>query len=118
MSGKPFQATETDRRIGRAIQVLRAKEGLSQKNLAEMLGVTFQQVQKYETAGNRISASRLYDIAQALDVPVGALYNEHVVGATIHDKEMSDLIRRIYKLDVNDKKLLKQFIYRLGKKTL
>ncbi len=115
MSGKPFKPSEIDVRIGRAIQILRAKEGLSQKNLADMLDVTFQQVQKYETAGNRISASRLYEIARALDVPVGALYNEHAVGASIHDKDMSDIIRRIYKLNFEDRKLLKQFIYRLGK---
>ena len=47
---------------------------MSQERLAELLGVTFQQVQKYEKGVNRIAASRLYDIAGSLSVPVGHFY--------------------------------------------
>ncbi len=113
MSGKPFKPSETDFRIGKTLQILRAKQGLSQKNLAALLGVSFQQVQKYECGGNRISAARLYDIAQVLQVPIGALYNESK-NEPMHNKEMMDLIHRIYKLSDDDRKLLTKVVHRLG----
>jgi transcriptional regulator with XRE-family HTH domain len=50
--------------------------GLSQENLAESLGVTFQQLQKYERGANRISASRLHQLAKALDVPITYFFEE------------------------------------------
>ncbi len=76
MSGKKFKANEDDVFLGMQISAWRNKLGLSQKDLAAVTGVTFQQIQKYETAGNRISASRLWQIARAMDLPVAALYNE------------------------------------------
>jgi len=48
---------------------------MTQQSLAEVVGIKFQQIQKYETGSNRVSASRLWDIAEALDVPVGALFD-------------------------------------------
>ncbi len=63
-----------DRRIGQRVKSRRLEIGLSQEALAEVLGVTFQQVQKYEKGVNRISASRLFEIATALKVPVGHFY--------------------------------------------
>ena len=48
--------------------------GLSQKDLADACGVTFQQVQKYETAGNRVSASRLFEIGRIMDTPVSFFF--------------------------------------------
>ncbi|SEO68116.1 Helix-turn-helix [Rhodopseudomonas pseudopalustris] len=66
---------------------------MSQETLAEKLGLTFQQIQKYENAANRISASRLQQIADALNVPVGFLF-EHEgltpVGWTAEDDRLSD----------------------------
>lgn len=59
--------------IGRNVKTLRLMRGLSQVQLAEALGLTFQQIQKYETAANRISASRLVEIARILDVESSAL---------------------------------------------
>ena len=50
--------------------------GLSQEKLGEALGLTFQQVQKYERGANRIGASRLYQISRVLDVPVSFFYDE------------------------------------------
>jgi transcriptional regulator with XRE-family HTH domain len=50
--------------------------GLSQTDLASLLGLTFQQVQKYERGANRIGASRLFEIARCLDVPVGFFYDD------------------------------------------
>lgn len=67
-------ANEVDRRIGQRVRTRRLELGMSQERLAELLGVTFQQVQKYEKGVNRIAASRLYDIAGSLSVPVGHFY--------------------------------------------
>lgn len=51
-------------RLGHIIAMVRARHGMSQKDLAEKLGISFQQVQKYECAANRISAARLYEISR------------------------------------------------------
>jgi transcriptional regulator with XRE-family HTH domain len=59
-----------DRRLGQRLRARRLEIGLSQEKLADILGLTFQQVQKYEKGVNRIAASRLFDIAQALDVRI------------------------------------------------
>jgi len=50
--------------------------GLSQSQLSEFVGLTFQQIQKYERGANRISSSRLYEFAKALDVPVSYFFDE------------------------------------------
>ncbi|HBB56135.1 MAG TPA: transcriptional regulator [Hyphomonadaceae bacterium] len=63
-----------DRHVGSRVRMRRHEMGLSQEQLASRLGVTFQQVQKYERAVNRISASRLFDISRALDVPVSTFF--------------------------------------------
>jgi transcriptional regulator with XRE-family HTH domain len=59
-----------DIHVGARVRSRRIAVGMSQERLAATLGVTFQQLQKYEGAANRISASRLFRIGQALDVPV------------------------------------------------
>ncbi|MCG8548256.1 MAG: helix-turn-helix transcriptional regulator [Alphaproteobacteria bacterium] len=59
-----------DIHVGRRVRIRRVLCGLSQTALAEQLGLTFQQLQKYESGANRISASRLWQIAQILDVPI------------------------------------------------
>jgi transcriptional regulator with XRE-family HTH domain len=56
--------------LGRKLRVARTEAGLSQQALAERLGITFQQVQKYEKGANRIAASRLVSIAAAVDRPI------------------------------------------------
>lgn len=60
----------TDIHVGRKVREARAAKGMSQEQLGKILGVSFQQVQKYEKGTNRIGSSRLYDIAKALDTPV------------------------------------------------
>jgi transcriptional regulator with XRE-family HTH domain len=66
-----------DRLIGRNIRFFRIESGLSQTTLAERVGVSFQQLQKYENAANRVPASRLIRIARALNVPVPILWTDH-----------------------------------------
>lgn len=63
-----------DRHVGARIRIRRREAGLTQSQLAEAVGVTFQQVQKYERAANRISASKLWEIAQVLGVSVAYFY--------------------------------------------
>ncbi len=74
MSGKPFAPNPIDEHIGRRMQLRRVMMGMSQKDLAQICGVTFQQIQKYESAGNRISASRLFEISAALETPVSFFF--------------------------------------------
>lgn len=67
-------ANAIDRKIGQRVRSRRLEIGMSQERLAELLGVTFQQVQKYEKGVNRIAASRLHDISSALDMPVSRFF--------------------------------------------
>lgn len=67
-------ATALDYEIGRKLRVARTNKGYSQVTLADMLGITFQQIQKYEKGANRIAASRLADIAAVLELPVTHFY--------------------------------------------
>lgn len=64
------ESTSLDAKIGARIRARRLEIGMSQEKLAEGLGLTFQQVQKYEKGINRVAASRLYDIAQVLRSPI------------------------------------------------
>jgi transcriptional regulator with XRE-family HTH domain len=64
------RASAADRHVGSRIRERRVMLGLSQQQLAQMIGVTYQQAHKYERGLNRISAGRLYEIAQVLNVPV------------------------------------------------
>ncbi len=62
--------------VGSRVRARRILMGMSQERLADQLGVTFQQVQKYEKGANRVSASRLHDIGQILDVLPGYFFEE------------------------------------------
>jgi transcriptional regulator with XRE-family HTH domain len=63
-----------DRHVGLRIRMRRKELNMSQEKLAESLGLTFQQVQKYERAANRVSASKLFEIARALNTTVAYFY--------------------------------------------
>ncbi|SDH73742.1 helix-turn-helix domain-containing protein [Roseospirillum parvum] len=65
---------DVDAQVGRRIRVRRQILGLSQAQLASAIGVSFQQIQKYEKGTNRISASRLYDVARVLSVSVSFFF--------------------------------------------
>ena len=66
--------TSIDEHIGQRVQLRRVMMGMSQKDLARVCGISFQQIQKYETAGNRIPASRLFELSTALDTPVSFFF--------------------------------------------
>lgn len=69
------RAGAEDVEIGRKIRALRLQRGLSQSGLADGIGLTFQQVQKYEKGTNRVSAGRLQKIADMLNIPVTFFYS-------------------------------------------
>jgi transcriptional regulator with XRE-family HTH domain len=71
---KTKQPNPVDSHVGRKIREARILNGLSQTALAQKVGITFQQLQKYESAANRVSCSRLYDLARVLGVPVQAFF--------------------------------------------
>lgn len=66
-----------DVRVGENIRRRRTQLRMTQQHLASAIGVTFQQVQKYENAQNRISAGRLYAVSKVLDVPVALFFAEN-----------------------------------------
>ena len=63
-----------DQHVGERIRLRRTERGLTQEQLAEALGVSYQQIQKYETGANRISAGRIFQISRKLDVTVGYFF--------------------------------------------
>ncbi|MDA8231609.1 MAG: helix-turn-helix transcriptional regulator [Magnetospirillum sp.] len=72
-SGRP---NPIDVHVGARVRLRRTLLGMSQEKLGEALGLTFQQVQKYERGANRIGASRLFDMSRVLDVPVSYFYED------------------------------------------
>ena len=70
------QANPVDAHVGNRVRLRRMLIGMSQERLGELLGLTFQQVQKYEKGVNRIGAGRLYEIAGILGVPIGFFYDD------------------------------------------
>ncbi len=100
--------------IGRLIRRFRLQKGISQMGLAELIGVSYQQVQKYESGKSSISIERLLDIAEALDIPVSRFFpsekellyeEESPYGElTEEEKKLLELFRRIK--DRNTKKAL------------
>ncbi len=65
-----------DVHVGSRVRLRRTLLGMSQEKLGEALGLTFQQVQKYERGVNRIGASRLFDLSRVLDVPIGFFFDD------------------------------------------
>jgi transcriptional regulator with XRE-family HTH domain len=73
MSDKP---NPIDVHVGRRLRLRRTLLGMSQERLAHLLGLTFQQIQKYERGVNRIGSSRLYELGQILDVPISFFFDD------------------------------------------
>ena len=76
------RANPIDGHVGSRVRLRRMLLGMSQEKLAEKLGLTFQQVQKYEKGINRIGASRLYELSQLLNVGVDFFYEDAPVGSS------------------------------------
>ena len=85
--GKP---NPIDIHVGSRVRLRRTLLGMSQEKLGEAIGLTFQQVQKYERGANRIGASRLYDLSRVLDVPVSFFYDDMPAESAVTTVEESD----------------------------
>ena len=111
-------AHPVDLHVGKRIRQRRWLVGMTQQQLAEQVGIKFQQIQKYETGANRVSASRLWDISEAMDVSVNFFFEgiEHEVAAAgssesvsadlMGDKEALDLVRSYYSIPENQRRRL------------
>ncbi len=103
---------DIDLHVGRRLRRRRRLLGLTQQSLAEQVGIRFQQIQKYECGANRVSAARLFELSEALFVPVqyfyeglskeNSLYNqpnpEILAPDVLSKKETMDLVRAYYAL--------------------
>ncbi len=107
-----------DVHVGKRIRHRRWMNGTTQQQLAEAVGIKFQQIQKYETGMNRVSASRLWDIANVLKVPVSFFFDGLDVqppaeaqagdmpGDILTDKEALELLRSYYAIPENQRRRL------------
>lgn len=73
---KEHRPSPIDVHVGTRIRLRRTLLGMSQERLGEALGLTFQQVQKYERGVNRVGASRLFDLSRVLDVPISFFFDD------------------------------------------
>jgi len=73
---KSDKPNPTDVHVGARVRLRRTLLGMSQEKLGDAIGLTFQQVQKYERGANRVGASRLYDLSRVLDVPVSFFFED------------------------------------------
>ena len=111
------RANAIDGHVGSRVRTRRTLLGLNQTQLGDALGITFQQVQKYENGSNRIGASRLYQISKILDVPVLYFYEDMPDDVerprkalkrptrdesdldTMHKRETLELVRAYYRIE-------------------
>ncbi|MDQ8700595.1 helix-turn-helix transcriptional regulator [Hyphomicrobium sp. LHD-15] len=84
---------EIDVLVGQRVRVRRIMNGLSQQGLAEKVGISFQQVQKYENGLNRISASKLHQIAEALNAPVHIFFQTEDEYRVVEEEGVLALLR-------------------------
>lgn len=110
-NGKKGKANAIDSHVGQQVRRFRSIACLSQNQLAEKIGVTFQQLQKYENGSNRISAARLYDLGKALNTPISAFFENYEedgvkdTGAENHNldslysKETMNLLQIFYTIE-------------------
>ncbi len=125
-----------DVHVGTRLRVRRTLLGMNQTALGDAIGLTFQQVQKYENGANRISASRLFDLSRILDVPIQFFFDDmpNVVAASspaqgggkakklpsyepdpMATRETLELVRAYYKIkDANVRKRLRELTTALG----
>lgn len=88
-------ANSVDGHVGSRVRLRRLELGLSQERLADQLGITFQQVQKYERGTNRIGASRLHQIALVLQVPISYFFEGAAEPAQVRSGDASPLAQAL-----------------------
>lgn len=107
-----------DVHVGKRVRHRRWMVGMTQQQLGEAVGIKFQQIQKYETGMNRVSASRLWDIAHAMDVSINFFFEgleskdaetpqpDAALGDLLADKEALELVRSYYAIPENQRRRL------------
>ncbi len=104
-----------DVHVGQRVRWRRWQQGMTQQQLGEKIGITIPQIQKYEAGANRISASRMWDIAAAMEVPVSFFFEGldgqapdtgEARGDILTDKEAVDLVRVYYAIPENQRRRL------------
>jgi transcriptional regulator with XRE-family HTH domain len=132
-SGAP---NPVDIHVGARVRLRRTLLGMSQEKLGEAIGLTFQQVQKYERGANRVGASRLYDLSRVLEVPVSFFFDDmpdEISSKSVHERrEMSEspdpfdndpmnrretleLVRAYYRItDPNQRKKIFELVKSMG----
>jgi transcriptional regulator with XRE-family HTH domain len=107
-----------DVHVGKRVRHRRWMVGMTQQQLGEAVGIKFQQIQKYETGMNRVSASRLWDIAHAMDVSISFFFEglegdaaenaaaDSPLGDLLADKEALELVRSYYAIPENQRRRL------------
>ncbi len=122
-------ASKVDQYIGQRVKIARNIANIPQADLAAKLGISFQQVQKYERGTNRISASRMLQIAEALDVSILYLYedleqrdvcnkSDSLVEKALTDKDVNQLVRSYMSIqDLNVKKSFLTMLTNIAKKS-
>lgn len=83
------QPNPIDIHVGARIRLRRTLLGMSQQKLGEAIGLTFQQVQKYERGTNRVGSSRMHELSRVLDVPVGYFFEEMAAGTAEQGRQHS-----------------------------
>ena len=111
-------AHPVDEHVGKRLRQRRWLVGMTQQQLAEHVGIKFQQIQKYETGANLVSASRLWDIASTLDVSINFFFDglqaekgvkiqsDAMPSDLMGDKEALDLVRSYYAIPENQRRRL------------
>ncbi len=104
-----------DTHVGQRMRQRRWMVGMTQQQLGHRVGIKFQQIQKYETGANRISASRMWDIAAVMEVPVSFFFEGldgqapdtgEARGDILTDKEALDLVRAYYAIPEHQRRRL------------
>lgn len=88
-----------DIHVGARVRLRRTLLGMSQEKLGKALGLTFQQVQKYERGANRIGSSRLFQLSRILDVPVSFFFDEMVTETTKKADGMAESNKQVFEVD-------------------
>ena len=116
-----------DAHVGARVRLRRTLQGMTQAGLGDAIGLTFQQVQKYERGTNRISASRLYDLARVFDVPIEYFFDDMPADVAasppakklpsyepnpMANRETLELVRAYYKIEDAD---VRKRVYELTK---
>ncbi|MEZ5843659.1 MAG: helix-turn-helix domain-containing protein [Hyphomicrobiaceae bacterium] len=92
---EPRQPDTVDRQVACRIMEIRKQRGISREDLAERIGVSMNQVIKYEQGANRVSASRMQELANALDVDVTTFFSSDPIGEPAAPAQLSAVERRL-----------------------